>query len=161
MTAINSKPENKEGDRVKETARVIEVDGDKVVLSITRHSACSECKKKCELAGKNESDQLNFELKNQQGLKKGQNVKVEMGEGNLVLAALTVYVLPLLAIVAGYLFGDWLGMKGGISTGETAGIIGAAAFFALAFLFVRFINNKLSKTSGFQPKIVESKKPLA
>ena len=155
---------------MQEIAEVIEDKGQSVLVKIERHSACKKCdKKNCGLAN-HDQDEVIFEInkdnhklkqreKIQRKFKKGEMVKLEMKEGNLIFSALIVYLFPLIALVMGYFITDWLNSEIGQITegisGQNISIFGSLIFLGLSFLVIRKINNNLQSNKNFEPKIVK------
>lgn len=136
---------------MEELATVIESKGNKASVKIIRHSACSKCTQKCELAESHEQDELVVEVDNQVGAVEGELVRLEIEEQHLVFAALIIYLLPLILMIAGYFVGDWIAMDLGIQTGQIAGIIGTLFFLFISFLLIKLVNPYLEKKTGFKP----------
>ncbi len=93
--------------------------------------------------------------KNTFEIEKGQKVLVEMGEKNMVISALIVYLFPLIALIAGYFISFYIFDFFNIHLGEIEGIIGGIVFLGISFLMIKKINQKLAANKKFQPQIVE------
>ncbi|GAB6098447.1 SoxR reducing system RseC family protein [Halanaerocella petrolearia] len=128
---------------MKEIGKVMVNKGKVAIVKIERHSACSKCKKNCELAKDHEQDELLVEVNNEIGAYEGQRVKLELEGSNLVSAALLVYSFPLLALVGGYFIGD----KFIIQQGEVGGIIGAIVFLVLSVVVIKILGRKMNPQS--------------
>lgn len=141
---------------MEEIGRIMELNGKEALVKIERHSACSKCTHKCNLASStHESDEIKVKVNNPIGASKGQLVKLEMREEPLVLASLIVYLIPLLGLITGYFAGIWLAPTLGYRAGEGIGIIGSLVFLAISFIMVRIIDNLLGKKKNFHPWIKE------
>lgn len=92
---------------MEEIGVVLENKGQEALVKIKRHSLCSNCKNKCQLAMGNshESKEMEISVKNPLGASKGDQVKIEMGEESLVTASLIIYLIPLFGLIAGYFAG--------------------------------------------------------
>ncbi len=141
---------------MEEMAKVIEKNEDKAIVQILRHSACSKCEHNCDLAGEShEIEAMDIEVENTINAGVGNTVALEMGSKTLIFASLTVYLLPLIALIFGYFFGEWLGAKFNYSSVEHAGSMGSFVFLVLAFLILRIVNHRLKIRKEFQPQITK------
>jgi len=80
-------------------------EGNLANVMIRRHSACGNCGK-C-----NTGDNMTLAIDNSFKAERGDMVILELNEGNLVNAALLLYLLPLLGLIIGYLAGVGLGFQ--------------------------------------------------
>lgn len=138
---------------MKERARVIKkVDGQSLV-QIIRTSACSHCDEKCMLADdSHEVEEMEVLVNDPIGAEVGSMVELEMGAKPILFSAFIVYLLPLVAIIAGYFAGSNL-LNSLISNSEIAGILGSVVSFFLSFLLLRLFDKKAGSKSYFHPKI--------
>ncbi|WP_459838551.1 SoxR reducing system RseC family protein [Halanaerobaculum tunisiense] len=127
---------------MKEIGEVIDCTANKAIIKIQRHSACSNCKKDCNMAESHETDELVVEVDNKVEATVGQKVELEMEGMNLVSAALLVYLFPLVSIVAGYFLGDWI---------IESGIGGSLILALLAVGVIKIVGGKES----FEPEIID------
>ncbi|WP_133960334.1 SoxR reducing system RseC family protein [Halanaerobium saccharolyticum] len=75
-------------------------------MKITRHSACSKCDKSCSLAGdSHDQNEIILEVEDKIGVKKDDQVLVEMKKSSLVYTTLVVYLIPIILMIAGYFSG--------------------------------------------------------
>jgi len=135
---------------VEEIGIVLENKGEEALVRITRHSLCSRCSNRCQLAGNtHESTEMQISVKNPIGAGKGDRVRIEMGEQSLVIASLIIYLIPLIGLIAGY----FAGINLFPAAGEVAGIVAALLFLALSFFLVNRIDKLLGKKQKYQPVI--------
>ena len=146
---------------MEEVGKVIETQGNRAIVKITRKSACKNCQHSCGLAGdKHEIDELEVEVDNPIGAKKGDRVSLEMEDKQVFFASLTIYLIPPIFMILGYFIFAELGETILGWEDELVGILGAFIMFFLSFLGLRQLDNILSKKSGFDPaiiKIIESR----
>ena len=141
---------------MEQLAKVLHNNGDKALVKIERQSACQECHRECLLAvNEHEVKDMEVEVDNPVGAKKGQIVKLEMGEAHLVMASLIVYILPILGMITGYFLGSWIGSRFLLLSANTSGIIGSFILFFLVFLMVRMIDLRLKDNKGYHPQITK------
>ena len=139
---------------MEELATVVKSKKSKAEVKITRHSACSKCDKSCSLAGdSHDQDEIILKVEDKLGVKKGEQVLVEMKKSSLVFATLVVYLIPIFLMIAGYFSGVWLGVLIRIKRLELAGIAGTFIFLILSFLLNKLFNSYLGKISSFKPRI--------
>ena len=140
---------------MKERARVIKKEDGQSLVQIVRTSACSHCDEKCMLAeDSHEVEEMEVLVNDPIGAEVGSMVELEMGAKPILFSALVVYLLPLVAIVAGYFAGSsWLNIF--IKNPETAGIVGSITSFFLSFLLLRAFDKKAGSKSHFHPEITK------
>lgn len=140
---------------MKEKARVIENRGEKSLVQIIRTSACSHCDEKCMLAeDSHEMEEMEVVVNDPIGAEKGNMVELEMGSKPILFSAFVVYLLPLIAIIAGYFAGQNL-LNNFVSNPEISGIIGSAVGFIISFGLLRFFDKEAGSRSYFHPKITK------
>lgn len=138
---------------MREIARVIEKHNGKSKVRIIRKSACSKCDEKCMLAEQNhEIEEMDVLVNDPIGAEVGSMVELEMGAKPILLSAFMVYLLPLIAIIAGYFAGANLFFFI-TSTTETAGIIGSVIAFLFSFALIKAFDKKAGSKSSFHPEI--------
>lgn len=110
-----------------------EEENDLARVQFRRHSLCEKCG---QCRGQ---DEVTQEVKNPIGAEEGDWVLVKVEDRSLVGASLTLYLLPLLALVLGYYVGFSLGGS------ETWGIGGGFFFMGLFYLMLRLRDKTLEK----------------
>ena len=145
--------------KMKEEARVANVNEDTAEIIITRHSACDKCEKKCGLAdSSHDTDQIKVEVNNPINAQKGDLVIVEMDNSNIRLASLLVYLIPIIGLFVGYFFFNYLGNLIDINQLELFGMAGSFIFFGFSWYLLRKIDNHYKRNNSFQPEIVKIKR---
>lgn len=148
---------DKEVRAMEEIGEIIETRGKQALVKIERHSLCSKCNNKCQLAQpeSHEVDEIEVEVDNPIGARSGQRVKIEMKEQPMVVASLIIYLIPLIFMIAGYFIGISFLNSLGYQGTEITGIIASLSFLALSFVFIRFLDNLFSKRKDYHPRIKE------
>jgi sigma-E factor negative regulatory protein RseC len=138
---------------MKEKAKVIKKEDGQSLVQIIRVSACSHCDEKCMLAeDSHDMEEMEVLVNDPIGAEVGSMVELEMGTKPILFSAFVVYLVPLIAIIAGYFVGSsWLSIF--INNGEIAGIIGSISSFFLSFLILRAFDKKAGSKSYFHPEI--------
>ena len=118
--------------------RVIKpVGGDKAVVKIRQNSACGKCGK-CSFMISDSSGEMLVEAKNPVGAQSGQLVKIESKSADVLIAALLVYILPLVGLVGGLFWGNnWAQNASMAINAELFGLMVGLAFMVLIFFVLR------------------------
>lgn len=115
-------------------------------VKMGRHNECKNC-------GACPGDNtLIIEAQNLIGAKAGQRVILEVKETNMLLAAFVVYILPLLAILAGILIGYEIALKLACSVQEFE-IGGGIVAFILSALNIKVFDKLAHNSEKMQPTI--------
>ncbi len=113
-----------------EQGTVVEVRGDKAVVEMAPSAGCARCGMcTCGADGR-----MRIEADAPPGIAVGDPVEVDLPVGRM-RAALTVYLIPLVALMAGAMLGNWLGTTywPKSSFEGLPAIIGALVFVVAAF----------------------------
>lgn len=133
---------------MRETGEVVNTSGDTVTVRIKRTSACAHCKA-CDF-GMN-SDEMRVTAKNACNAKTGDRVRVELKPESFISAALILYGLPLIGLLAGV----WLGSVAGtwMGLGKYSAFVGFAGGLALAALAYAVIKKREPywRSKGYTP----------
>ncbi|MCF8000338.1 MAG: SoxR reducing system RseC family protein [Halanaerobiales bacterium] len=140
---------------MREKACVVEVNGDKAKVVVTRHSACSKCNEDCILGldESHEQDDIYVEVKNDKNVEIGDMVNIELKDSSLVLGSLMIYLVPLLFFVIGYFVGSNLSFLLGNISQQLSGIIFSFIFLYVSYLFTKRVDKRLSRNKKFQSEI--------
>lgn len=115
-------------------------------VKMGRHNECKNC-------GACPGDNtLIIEAQNLIGAKAGQRVILEVKETNMLLAAFVVYILPLLAILAGILIGYEIASKLAYSVQEFE-IGGGIVAFILSAFNIKVFDKLAHNSEKMQPTI--------
>ncbi len=134
-----------------ETGRVAKSAQGKALVEIVKGTACAECHvgSACDLGKSVRTVEANDPF----GVRVDQLVQVSVPNDSVLRASFVVYIIPLLALIAGTLFGEYLGGKFGVQ--NIFEIIGGFTCLGLSFLFVRFYNNIFKEQIRNQPVITK------
>jgi len=139
---------------LEELATVVKRKKNMAEVKITRYSACSKCDKSCSLAGNShDQDEIFLEVEDKVGVKRGDQILIEMEKGNVLFATVVVYVIPIFLMIAGYFFGVWAASLLEIEATELVGIVGTFIFLILSFFINKLFNSYFENISSLQPKI--------
>lgn len=130
--------------------RIIKVDGEIAELIIQRHTACEKCGG-CNLG----TDKVNtIRAKNSIGAQVGEKVYVDMENIGVLKAAAIMYILPLLAMIIGFMF-FYYGAEffGNVEGREIWAILFGFAFLVGSFLVIRKFEPKFAQNVLYHPEI--------
>ena len=133
---------------MKETGKVISVEGDIAMVTLSDHGGCKSCGLHgvCTTTGTGRR-QLSLD-RGQHPLKPGDSVEIETPARSLLTAAFLVFILPLIISSAAYVVTWNITKSDGISLGAFFGA------FILSEGFVALIDRIFGKRSFFKPRIV-------
>jgi len=134
--------------RREETGIVIATSENKAKVKASRHGDCENC-------GVCPGDNaMVVEVQNPIDASVGQRVAFEIQEANMLLAAFVVYILPLLALLAGAILGGILGnnLNQNILVYQIGGGI---LFFAVAVIYMKRYDRAVKKNDLLLPVITK------
>jgi sigma-E factor negative regulatory protein RseC len=127
---------------------VIEANAEIAKVKLNRHNSCSSCGL-CRGA-----DAEVLDVQNILDTKPGQRVILEFKEVNMLKAAVIIFALPLIAIMAGLLLGYYFSLVFEISI-ILSMTIGAVFFGLLAVLVIKHFDKFLQSSAADMTKIVK------
>lgn len=131
-----------------ETGRVVKVEAGKAIIEIKKHSACGNCKANCAYM---ETGLRQIEAADPIGVKLFQTVEISIPEEAAFQASMVVFGIPLAALIAGVLIGNYIGMR--MEVENIFEILGGVFSLGLSFFIVRAYNNRFKKHAENQPVI--------
>ena len=137
---------------------MIKVEGGTAWVKTRRGSACASCSARHACASPDGDGQdMEVEAINAAGAATGDFVMVSIESAALLKATFLLYVFPVICMIAGAFAGNTAGQFFNIE-GSTASVIGAAGFFAISFLLIRYKGNRMAENQHYRPKIIRIKK---
>ncbi|MCK8817206.1 SoxR reducing system RseC family protein [Natroniella sulfidigena] len=129
---------------MKQYAEVLEsIDSEqKVKVEIRRHSACGDCGK-CD-----ERNSMKLVIDNDLEAQEGDIVVLELQENDLLSAAVVIYLVPLLGLIAGYFLGLALGIEA-----ELFRVLLGFVLFGLSFVLARKFGDY--RADKYEAKMIE------
>lgn len=120
---------------IEQEARVRAVDGDIAEVVVMRQSTCGGCQAKSGCGTALVGDlfpnrEMALRLDNSQHARAGDLVMIGLPEASLQIAALLLYGLPLLTLIAGAMAGQWLAQSIGTALEPTAILAGLLGLIA-------------------------------
>ena len=133
---------------IEETATVVALDGEHAWIETQRKSSCGSCSASggCGTSVLSEvlgNRPVRVHALNQVDAQVGETVVVGINEGSLVRGSLAVYIVPLLTMIAGGLFGKALApqLQAGDTLVAVCGLLGLGLGFVWLWLFSRRIRD--------------------
>jgi len=135
---------------LKETGKVVSVEGRQAVVMIQRSPACEKCGA-CKFGYR--SNEMLVTIPNHLGAKPGDQVELSLDSSQFIKASAVMYLIPLFAlvlgVVTGYMTGDILGIER-----QLCGAITGIVFTALSFALIRAMEPRLKRSNQFTPQMV-------
>ncbi len=124
---------------------VLKTDGVWAEVRTIKSDACASCSAKgfCHDGGR----EMTVSVRNSARAKPGDRVSIEIATGSFLKVLLLLYIVPVLALMAGAFIGLRLG-------GEDIAAAGAVIGFVLAVVFVRIKGRQIGGMAAYQPQIV-------
>jgi len=139
---------------LQEIGQVVEASGRKAQVRVRPSETCAQCGR-CGLAALSRQEDIVMEAWNDVGAVAGDSVLIEVESKDYLTATFVVHIAPLIAGVAGYIAGVFVGSQAGLNT-QTVGATGAVFAFLLSFAGIRAYDRKSSRSGRFVPRIVEN-----
>lgn len=143
---------------IEERGQVMAIEGRQVRVAVNRQSACGSCKARA-ACGQGLAQSLKPGRCHEVlalcefPVRIGDTVILGVEESLAVRGAVLVYLLPLLALLAGALMADWLGF------GEPVAIVSALTTFAAAVFALYLYNRTLEGRVAMLPKVMRVESP--
>jgi len=138
---------------IEETATVIEVHNQRVLLETQRKSVCQSCSVKsgcgtsslAKVVGKRSSQ---FAVDKTMDVKVGDEVIIAIDENALVQGSLLIYFLPLIFMLITGMAAEYLFVN------EMITIVSVVAGFVSSLIFVRYVLSRSSLKKTIQPHLI-------
>lgn len=142
---------------IEENGLVIATEGAEAWIETSRGSSCGSCEARgcgtgalSQVLGR-KSQRLR--VKNTIGAETGEQVVLGISESALIKGSLAVYLVPLLALLAGGLFGEVMAAQLSLSA-EGTSIFFALISLALSLLWLRRFNRRVANDERFNAVIL-------
>jgi len=123
---------------------------DVVEVSLQASEACGRCGACHPATG----GRVGIEAVGVSGVKTGDVVEIEISTGGVVATSFMIYLLPVVFLIAGYIFGSVLvGFFSIRVSGETGGIVGAILFCAVSFGVIRWYDRDVRRRGTLQARV--------
>ena len=142
---------------IEENGLIVATEVDDAWVETSRRSSCGSCEAKgcgtgalSQVLGR-KSQRLR--VKNTIGAETGEQVVLGISESALIKGSLAVYLVPLLALLAGGLFGEVMAVQLSLSA-EGTSIFFALISLALSLLWLRRFNRRVADDERFNAVIL-------
>jgi sigma-E factor negative regulatory protein RseC len=125
---------------------------DRALVKVRQHHACGRCGACGRLFGDPEQrDIFMVEVNNPVGAKRGELVRLEAGDREMLLAAFLLYLVPLMGLLVGLFAGRTLAIEAGLTGSPDLWGLGLGlVLMALVFIFLRAQDRRLAKGRRFK-----------
>jgi sigma-E factor negative regulatory protein RseC len=112
---------------IEETVQVVAIHGELAEVQTQRRAACGSCEAKAGcgsslLASVFGNRRTRITVLNPIQARPGDRVVIGLQEGSFLRAAFALYAVPLLAMLGGAVFGEWLALRSAAENTELAGL---------------------------------------
>ncbi len=139
---------------MREVGQVVAVGERRAQVRMTRSDMCSRCRRCGELLH-GDAQALVVECSDPLGTEPGDYVEVEVGTREVLRAAATLYLLPLVLAIGGYLAGSLL-VGPRLPEPELAGLAGGVVSLVVAFVLLRYLDRRAQASGRYLPVIVRT-----
>lgn len=134
---------------MEESGTVVALEGGTARVRLLRRATCD----KCGMCGMGQRPEVVVEVPNTAGAAPGDEVRLRVEDSSLLRAAFVAYLVPLLALIAGFLLVNRLLLAAGVRGRELPAIAGGFLACALSYLYVRSYDRRTGRR--FVPIMVE------
>lgn len=147
------------GEVLTRTGVVRAIQGRMAVVMTRMEPECESCKAKeaCFTFGGGGAN-AEIRARNTAGAEVGDIVTISMAGSSLIKVSFLVYMLPILALIAGIVLGHWLSTVTPVNENILVGVLGLCAFSA-TFVWLKKKGGSLSNRPGFVPEITSRQTP--
>ncbi len=139
---------------IEALGKVVGLDGGSVWVETERQSSCGSCSAKgCgtgALARVIGARSQRVKVANGLGAREGDTVVIGIPEDALVRGSLAVYIVPLLAMLAGALLGEALAPQWPVAEGEALTLLGAIGGFLFGLAWLRGFGQRAAGAARYQ-----------
>ena len=96
---------------------------------------------------------MEVEVINELGARVGDRIILSFESASLLKATFLLYVFPVLALMAGAIVGQQIGVMVGLNDSAGAALVGLSAFI-LAIRFIKTKANQLAQRNEYRPRII-------
>jgi sigma-E factor negative regulatory protein RseC len=120
----------------------------------SRSSSCESCASRHACHADKSGQEMEVEAVNTAGARLGDRIVLSINANSLLKATFLLYVFPILAMIAGAVLGQMVGLLRGADPSGLSALFGLL-FFGLAFVLIRLVGRRLSNDTRYQPQIIK------
>jgi sigma-E factor negative regulatory protein RseC len=124
---------------VREIGCVTSVRGDAATIAMPMSGECKKCGI-CQMAA--DGKEVLLEARNDAGARQGDTVEIEIAPGRVLAAAFTIYMIPILMTIVGFLIGN---AAAGGNSDSSLPIVLAVVFLVASFVLVWLYDRRLRR----------------
>ena len=132
---------------------VIRTDADTAWIKTTRTGGCNDCSARGSCHTLGGGKEMEVSALNTAGAHIGDRVLIGFDTGSLLKVQFLLYILPILALMAGAAVGNGIAPYLSLNSTALSIVIGFASL-ALSLLFIRVKGNRLARKSEYRPKVL-------
>ncbi len=138
---------------------IIKTTGPHAWVRTERSNSCKGCSSRESCNSVGTGNEMEVEAINEAGAKAGDRVLISLETASLVKVLFVIYIVPILAMLAGALIGQKAAPL--FSMDESlAAVICSFLFFFMAFRIIKVKGNKMAENKAYKPIIVQVLPPL-
>jgi len=134
--------------------RVEKLEGDTAFVRLEAAEGCNTCASKHSCGALSTGGKV-ISVRNVVGVQEGQRVELAVRPSAVVTASFLLFVVPVLACLAGIMGGYVLAEAQGWEGGEWIGLAFGMVGFGLAFLVIRMLNSRFERSGKYEPVITK------
>lgn len=137
---------------MKEQGVITKIISPKLVeVAFQRSEACKNCRM-CHDVGEG---MVGIEASNEPGAKRGDIVEIEIPSSEVVKGSIVVFLIPVLMLIVGYLFGAFIArLFGGQAWQEIFGFLGALIFLFFSIFIIKWYDINIQQREALRAKVV-------
>jgi positive regulator of sigma E activity len=136
----------------RETGKIADLKGSKVLVTSDPTSACKNCASKGSCMSSSSDKKITFWTENHINAKRGDVVSYTVEERGVVLGSLFLYVLPVVFLIGGTLLGPIAISFLNIDSDDKS-VIGALCGLVLSFIIIGVISRFTKSSEMLRPKL--------
>jgi len=145
---------------MERVGRVLENRGERALVLLKRHLACEGCGRCGGILGGPDVKDEKVEVANPIGASEGEVVRIEIEDSKVLLLSFVIYLIPVLALVAGLLVGYWAtGFFGWAMDPNLVGTGSGLVLMLLVFGVIRKWDQTWKRDKKYQPVITSLADP--
>jgi sigma-E factor negative regulatory protein RseC len=137
---------------IKEEGIVESISQRKAVVRIQKGAHCKNCSSR-EGCGVSGGRDMQIDLENELGAEVGDCVEISLPTRSLMKLSVLVYLLPVLALIAGAYLGRLMGTEVFHSDSAAISVICGAVAMGATFFSLRWVDRRVQVSTGYRPRM--------
>jgi len=136
----------------RETGRIEEIKGTKVLVTSDPAAACKNCASKGSCMSSSSDKKIKFWTENDIDAQEGDIVNYTVAEKGVILGSMFLYILPVVFLIAGAVLGPLVLSFLSVDSDDKA-VIGAFSGLVLSFLCIAIISHFTKSSEILRPQL--------